>query len=82
MRNVDKNVNSSSKVLRKDRKIIKEILSNMSPEARFILASREIEELSFKEIALLTGMRAEDVCMHSRELKEELRRQLFKSVTQ
>jgi DNA-directed RNA polymerase specialized sigma24 family protein len=60
----------------KNRQLLGTMLLNLSTEDRFILLSREIEELSFKEIALITGRKADELRRHFHRLKVELRKYL------
>jgi DNA-directed RNA polymerase specialized sigma24 family protein len=65
------------KKLLNNNKLIKKMVSDLSPEGRFILASREIENLSFKEIALITGKKADELRKYFSQLKDELQKQLI-----
>lgn len=59
---------------------IKEItaraLADLSPEERFLFLGREIERLSFKEIAHITGKNVDGVRRHFLLLKKRLRARL------
>jgi DNA-directed RNA polymerase specialized sigma24 family protein len=59
-----------------NRRLIGTMLSKLSPGDRFILLSREIEGLSFKEIALITGGKSDEIGKRCQRIKDELRKYL------
>jgi DNA-directed RNA polymerase specialized sigma24 family protein len=59
-----------------NRRLIGTMLSKLSPGDRFILLSREIEGLSFKEIALITGGKSDEIGKRCQWIKDELRKYL------
>jgi hypothetical protein len=66
------------KKLLRNKKLAKKFVLSLSPEDRFVLASRETERLSFKEIALITDKKADDLRKYFGKLKDELKKQLIK----
>lgn len=76
----EKIIDREKKYLKTKKLIIKKLL-DLSSEDRFILLSREIEDLSFKEISLITGKKSRDLRNHFCKLKEGLQKRLIKPWT-
>jgi DNA-directed RNA polymerase specialized sigma24 family protein len=74
--NLENSIIGSEKKQLRNRRLIGTMLSKLSPGDRFILLSREIEGLSFKEIALITGGKADEIGKQYRRIKDKLRKYL------
>ena len=53
--------------------LINSLLANLSPEDRFILTSREMDGVTFKELAEITGKSSESLRTRASRIKERFR---------
>jgi RNA polymerase sigma-70 factor, ECF subfamily len=56
-----------------DRELVKMLLSQLTPEERFLITSREVEGIPFEELAQITGRSSQSLRTQVSRLKEKLR---------
>ena len=76
MQQLDENIPASLSVLDTldSKEQVNAILAGMSEEERFLLTGREILDLSYDELAVITGKNAGSLRTQLSRLKEEIRK--------
>jgi DNA-directed RNA polymerase specialized sigma24 family protein len=55
---------------------VENILNKLSPEERFLLVSREVEEVPFEELSIITKKSSSSLRTKLSRIKERLRKEL------